>query len=122
MRRRYDPLIELPELCVHHWLCGDQDQLIVHAACKKCGAKAEFRQEYSFGGIYYRPQPWNDATLRIILVVLDGVSQKPGSTHSHSLYFHLVCNVFFASRISEEHMIRPAILGDDSRTRLGRVS
>ena len=63
MRRRYDPLIELPEPCVHHWLCGDQDQLIVHALCKKCGAKAEFRQEYSFGGIYYRPQPWNDPSM-----------------------------------------------------------
>jgi hypothetical protein len=63
MRRRYDPLIELPELCVHHWICGDQDQLVVHAACKKCGATADFQQEYSFGGIYYRPQLWHDPSL-----------------------------------------------------------
>jgi hypothetical protein len=63
MRRRYDPLLELPKLCVHHWLCGDQDQMVVHAVCKKCGARAEFRQERCFGSIYYRPQPWNDPSM-----------------------------------------------------------
>jgi len=60
MRRRYDPLIDLPELCVHYWLCSDKRELVVHAVCKRCGAKAEFRQEHSFAGLYYRPQPWND--------------------------------------------------------------
>ena len=63
MRRRYDPLMELPNLCIHHWLCGDQDQLVVHAVCKKCGARAEFRQEHCFGVTYYHPQPWNDPSM-----------------------------------------------------------
>jgi hypothetical protein len=49
MRRRSDPLIELPSTCVHFWLCGEMDQLVVHAVCKKCGEKGEFVQA---------PYPW----------------------------------------------------------------
>jgi hypothetical protein len=63
MRRRYDPLMGLPSLCIHHWLCGDQDQLVVHAVCKKCGAKADFPQEPNLRGVYHRPQPWNDPSM-----------------------------------------------------------
>ena len=63
MRRRYDPLMDLPEFCVHHWLCSDQRELVVHAVCKKCGAKAEFRQEYCFGVTYYHPQPGYDPSM-----------------------------------------------------------
>lgn len=44
MRRRSDPLIELPSTCVHFWLCGEMDQLVVRAVCKRCGERAEFVQ------------------------------------------------------------------------------
>ena len=63
MRRRYDPLIGLPELCVHYWLCEDQHELVVQAVCKKCGAKADFPQEPYLRGVYHRPQLWNDPSL-----------------------------------------------------------
>ena len=56
MRRRYDPLMELPELCVHYWLCGDQDELVVHSVCKKCGEEVDFPQEPYLRGVYHRPQ------------------------------------------------------------------
>ncbi len=49
MRRRCEPLMELPSTCVHFWLCGEMDQFVVHAICKKCGEKAEFVQA---------PYPW----------------------------------------------------------------
>jgi hypothetical protein len=49
MRRYYDPLIDLPNLCIHHWLCEDQDHLVVHAVCEKCDARAEFKEELCFG-------------------------------------------------------------------------
>lgn len=44
MRRRSDPLNELPSTCIHFWLCGEMDQMVVRAVCKKCGEKAEFQQ------------------------------------------------------------------------------
>ncbi len=49
MRRRSDPLIELPSTCVHFWICGEMDQFVVRAVCKKCGETAEFLQA---------PYPW----------------------------------------------------------------
>ena len=49
MRRRSDPLLELPSTCIHFWLCGEMDQLVVHAVCKKCGEETRFVQA---------PYPW----------------------------------------------------------------
>jgi hypothetical protein len=63
MRRRYDPLLVMPEPCIHYWLCGDQDQQVVHAVCKKCGARSDFTQEPYLWGWYRPPQPWNDPSV-----------------------------------------------------------
>jgi len=30
--------------CVHHWLCGGQQQGVVHAVCTKCGTETDFVQ------------------------------------------------------------------------------
>jgi len=30
--------------CVHHWLCGDEQQGMVHAVCAKCAAVTDFAQ------------------------------------------------------------------------------
>jgi hypothetical protein len=54
MRRRSDPLMELPSTCVHFWICGEMDQLVVRAVCKRCGENAEFVQA---------PYPWVSSVL-----------------------------------------------------------
>jgi hypothetical protein len=61
MRRRYDPPIDSPELCVHHWICGDQFEQVVHAVCRKCGVEIDFTPEPCLWGWY--PQPSNDRSM-----------------------------------------------------------
>ncbi len=62
MRRRHDPLIDLPSPCIHHWLCGEMDQQVVHAICKKCDAKADFNQGQYPWSVRLLPRQLYDAT------------------------------------------------------------
>jgi hypothetical protein len=38
------PSVDTPQGCVHHWLCGDQRDKVVHATCAKCGMETDFVQ------------------------------------------------------------------------------
>ncbi len=43
-----------PQACVHHWMCGDQRSATVHAVCRKCGAEADFEQQWYYPGMIKR--------------------------------------------------------------------
>ena len=54
MRQPGDRSSTFPQPCVHHWLCGDQHATVVHAVCKKCGAEADFEQNWYSHGLLKR--------------------------------------------------------------------
>jgi hypothetical protein len=44
MAKQSNPSEYKHQSCIHHWLCGDEQQGVVHAVCAKCGAETDFVQ------------------------------------------------------------------------------
>jgi len=44
MARHNTPRKNTHQVCVHHWLCGDEESAVVHAVCAKCGTETDFVQ------------------------------------------------------------------------------
>lgn len=40
--------------CVHWWICGDPDGVMVHGECRKCGAVRDFEAHVTDA-----PKAWN---------------------------------------------------------------
>jgi hypothetical protein len=63
------PSVDAPQECVHHWLCGDQRNKVVHATCAKCGRETDFVQVQ-----YFEKLAWKRGGVALTLSkTVDGV-------------------------------------------------